>query len=508
MNLKQIRTFAARALTVCAVVCLAACGEKEPDVPPVIVDPPTPPEKDRYNELGFDPHVEGQPFDTYKGLVMAGYQGWFGGPNDTGGFGGERWYHYREKNTFKPGVLRNSIDFWPDMSEYTQKYTPGDPGFTTGDTPSEHFMLPGGQPAQVFSSYDESTVMLHFKWMKEYGIDGVFMQRFVGETVNNPNHKRHFNQVLANAMKASNQHQRAICVMYDLGGFEPRSRNNVAAVLADTQEILDTYNLHDRNQQKFYLYHNEKPLIVLWGVGFNDGRPYTLNDIEELMNGLKDKGFSIMLGVPTWWRTRSNDAVSDPKLHDLIKAADVIMPWYVGRFGEDNYAPTFAQAVKDDIAWCARYEVDYAPLCYPGSCDRNMHPNNGINPRNGGSFFWKQLYNCIDSGAKMLYIAMFDEIDEGTAIFKCLNQKDVPSNVPSNDYWVIFNGNSYSTSNAEAKPSVPSGDRSWVRKASELNITFTGIEDNLRTDHYLWMTGHARKMLRGEIPMNSGNPVR
>ena len=505
MNLRKIALSALCGLAVCMTAC-----EPEPGIPPrVDPPPPPPPPPPVVNDLGFEPHEEGQPFDTYKGLVMTGYQGWFGGPNDTDGFGGERWYHYREGGTFKPGVLQNSIDFWPDMSEYTQKYTPGDPGFTTGDTPSEHFVLPNGEPAQVFSSYDESTVMLHFKWMKDYGIDGAFMQRFVGETVNNPNHARHFNKVLENAMKASNTHQRAICVMYDLGGFEPRSRNNVAAVLADTQGILDKYNLKDRNQQKFYLHHNGKPLIVLWGVGFNDNRPYTLNDIEELMNGLKEKGFSIMLGVPTYWRTRTNDTVSDAKLHDLIKAADVIMPWFVGRFGDNNYAPTFTQIVKDDIAWCERNEVDYAPLCYPGSSDRNMHPNNGINPRNGGNFFWKQMHHCIDSGAKMLYIAMFDEIDEGTAIFKCLNQSDVPSNVASTDYWVSHyaNGSYRKTATEQTGPNGGSELR-WCRKASEMDITFVGIEDNLKTDHYLWLTGQARAMLRGDIPMTSSQPAR
>jgi hypothetical protein len=36
----------------------------------------------------------------------------------------------------------------------------------------------------------------------------------------------------------------------------------------------------------------------------------------------------------------------------------------------------------------------------------------------GGSFLWKQLHNVIRSGTTMVYVAMFDETDEGTAIFK------------------------------------------------------------------------------------------
>ena len=79
------------------------------------------------------------------------------------------------------------------MSEYETQYTPG------------KFILPNGEKATVFSSYDESTVMLHFKWMKDYGLDGVFMQRFVGEVINNPDGKAHFYKGLSSAMISSIQ---------------------------------------------------------------------------------------------------------------------------------------------------------------------------------------------------------------------------------------------------------------------------------------------------------------
>ncbi|MCD8260989.1 MAG: hypothetical protein LUD15_05445 [Bacteroides sp.] len=51
---------------------------------------------------------------------------------------------------------------WPNVSEYEKSYP----------TP---FQLADGSSASVFSSYNESTVRTHFRWMKEYGIDGVFM---------------------------------------------------------------------------------------------------------------------------------------------------------------------------------------------------------------------------------------------------------------------------------------------------------------------------------------------
>ena len=62
---------------------------------------------------------------------------------------------------------------------------------------------------------------------------------------------------------------------------------------------------------------------------------------------------------------------------------------------------------------------------------RRRYPGIQI-PRNGGRFFKTQLDYCLDSGAKMLYIAMFDEIDEGTAIFKIARR--VPVAAPGSTF--------------------------------------------------------------------------
>lgn len=473
------------------ILLLATSCKPEEEIPDRIPDQP---KEEKFNDLGFEPHKDGAVYDSYEGLVMAGYQGWFGAPGDGCSHdkhSNTRWYHYRESEVFKPGVLQNSIDFWPDVSEYEKTY-------------ETVFTLPDGKPAHVFSSYDESSVNLHFKWMKEYGIDGVFMQRFVGEVVNNPDGKDHFNKVLASAMKASNQYERAICIMYDLGGFEPKGRNTVKAVLADTKELVDTYHLMDRDAgQKYYLYQNGKPLIVLWGVGFAGKKEYSTADVTQLVEGLQEMGFSIMLGVPTYWREGRNDAESGNALPTLIKKVDVIMPWFVGRY-DNNSFEGFKSLIASDISWCKSNKIGYAPLCYVGSSDRNMHPNNGWGPRLKGEFFWKQVSYSITKGAKMLYIAMFDEIDEGTAIFKCLNQSDVPSNVANPGYYVTYKNGNYYKSNSPMDP----GDGGWCKEVNELGIGFVGIEDDLRTDHYLWLTGQARAMLRGEIPLTESNPVR
>lgn len=87
-------------------------------------------------------------------------------------------------------------------------------------------------------------------------------------------------------------------------------------------------------------------------------------------------------------------------------------------------------------------------------------------PRKKGEFFWKQIAGAIESGAEMLYVAMFDEIDEATAIMKCAHKVPVGKSV------------------------------------------FVPYEEGIPSDHYLWLTGMAGKMLRGEIPFSKTIPER
>ena len=78
------------------------------------------------------------------------------------------------------------------------------------------------------------------------------------------------------------------------------------------------------------------------------------------------------------------------------------------------------------MAWCRDNRIDYVPVVFPGFSWHNMHPESTAVqiPRNNGKFYWKQLVGSIHEGAEMIYVAMFDEIDEGTAIFK--TTKDPP----------------------------------------------------------------------------------
>jgi glycoprotein endo-alpha-1,2-mannosidase len=62
-------------------------------------------------------HASKSKFMTYKGLVMAGYQGWFNCEGDGADRG---WTHYGKNGKFEDGSC--TIDYWPDMNEYKVKY--------------------------------------------------------------------------------------------------------------------------------------------------------------------------------------------------------------------------------------------------------------------------------------------------------------------------------------------------------------------------------------------------
>ena len=447
--------------------------------------------------------TESEQYDTYRGLVMAGYQGWHGTPGDGCPHNpAEGWPHYasvaQQPFVFEPGVLRNNIDFWPDVSEYEMTYA------ATG------FTSPDGTTTRLYSSYDASTVSLHFKWMKQYGIDGVFMQRFVSQITDNTA-LQHSNKVLASAMTASNEYARAISIMYDMVGMD--ASTSVDVVLNDARKQMQKYNLMDRSAgQRYYLYHNGKPLVGLVSVGQNSA-PYTIAQAQAIVDGLQAMGFSIMLGVPAYWRSAdgSGDVVNDPAITALVKDVDIIMPWFVGAYDYDgtvkttplgSFANFFNQRIVDDFTTAASYGVEYCPLVFPGFSDRNMHPDHTVYDRHSGDFYWQQIHKFINQGATMLYVAMFDEIDEGTAIYKCLRKNEVPSNEYSKDYYVVFENGAYRRSD---EPVTVSGN-GWCRKASELGVTFNGIENNLGSDYYLRLTGEAGKILKGQATLTGNKP--
>ncbi len=401
-------------------------------------------------------------YSSYNGLVMAGYQGWFRAPGDPFG---KVFVHYGRNGKFDDGNA--TVDFWPDVTEYEKTY-------------ETSFKNTDGTQARVFSSVDKSTTDLHFKWMKEYGVDGVFMQRFFDVARDYKTLSKSADIILQNAMEAATRYNRAFSVMYDLSGLRA-SGEDCSAIIEDWKMLVDKLKITSGAKQN-YLFHKGKPLVAIWGLGFPD-RPYDIKNIgiNRLIDFLKNDpvygGCSIMLGVPTYFRELNKDCLPDPYLHEIIRSVDIVLPWMVQRFTPyvHNVVDHLRDHIIEDIRWTKANNVDYVPIVYPGFSWRNLSlqtPNlakytaYGAIPRLKGLFYWDMIHTSIKAGASMLYVAMFDEIDEGTAIFKVA---DAP----------------------------PSG-----------STTKFVDNDGMPSDHYLFLTGKAGQMLRKEIPLSETIPVR
>jgi hypothetical protein len=387
-----------------------------------------------------------QPLD---GMVVCGYQGWFRAEGDGSDNG---WFHYSAGGKFGPD--NTQIEMWPDVSELG---------------PDERFPTPlrhaDGNVAEVFSSVKEATVRRHFRWMREYGIDAAFVQRFAGLS-RDPRHRASMDVVLAHCRAAANAEGRKWIIMYDLSGLATEHFGTVS----DDWTRLESEKRTSGNDGA-YLHYRGRPLVALWGLGFND-RPPSLPEWKGLVRFFKDKGCAVMLGVPCYWRTLDRDAIPDAKLHEIIAMADIVSPWAVGRFGTpQDAAARVEKLLKPDIAWCRERGLDYLPVAFPGFSWHNLQKSRKQEakfdqiPRLGGRFLWSQAIAAKEAGAKSVYIAMFDEVDEGTAIFK-------------------------------TSQNPPVGPVRFL------------AEPGLGSDHYLWLAGEIGRMLRGERIPRPDLPVR
>jgi hypothetical protein len=118
------------------------------------------------------------------------------------------------------------------------------------------------------------------------------------------------------------------------------------------------------------------------------------------------------------------DSRAEPQWAAVYRSLDVISPWAASRFRDDNGADAFArQRLTPDIAETGRLGIEYMSVIFPGFSWRHgagWATNSPLNlvPRRCGAFYQREIDNAVKAGAQMLYTAMFDEINEGTAIFK------------------------------------------------------------------------------------------
>jgi hypothetical protein len=338
-----------------------------------------------------------------------------------------------------------------------------------------------GSNAQLFSSYSLSTTRKHFEWMSNYNVYGLYLQRFLSSVeLQTSGMFRAKNNVLNNVMTSAVEYNRKYVVMYDVSGVTDATM--YAKIVADWEYLVNTYDILNKPE---YVKQNGKPVVAIWGIGFKN-RGLTTATSQAIIDYFKTNAAPqyrayVMGGVPENWRTLSGSSETGAGWTAVYNSLDMISPWSVGRYSNNIGADSFkTNNIVPDLAACNNNNKDYMPVIWPGFSWKNLKSNStppsietlNTIPRNGGQFYWRQAYNAVQAGVKFIYVAMFDEVDEGTAMFKIT---DITAKLP-----------------------IQANDRL-------VSLDIDGV--NLPSDWYLRLADQSQKMLNGTIPLTRNIPI-
>ena len=309
--------------------------------------------------------------------------------------------------------------------------------------------LGGGGAASLFASFDQQTVNTHFEWMQANDCDTAALQRFDPNGSEGPTR----NAMATKVRTAAEAYGQKFHIMYDVSGWT-NMQTEITADWTATKAALTA--------SPAYAMQNGKPVVGIWGFGFNDdNHPWPADAGLDVINWFTSQGCYVMGGVPTWWRTGVSD--SRAGYLDVYHAFDMISPWMVGRIGTAADSDSFYTNVNvGDQADCTAHGIDYQPCVLPGDLSARQRAH--------GDFMWRQFYNLVRVGAQGLYISMFDEYGEGNQI----------------------------AATAATAASVPAG-------SGLLALDEDGTACS--ADYYLRLTADGGRMLKGNLALTATRPT-
>lgn len=333
---------------------------------------------------------------SLRGKVLCGYQGWFRTPGDPENRG---WIHWsRGGKVISPQTL--TVEMWPDVTEY-----PAESLYPAGD-----LTLPNGRPAMLFSSIYPGVVQKHFDWMRQYGIDGVMVQRFLG--LDGAEQSANAARILGYVRDAAHRTGRTFAVEYDISGVPPSRA--IDEMRKDWHFLVDTMHLTEDSR---YLRHNGKPVLEIFGF-FSDR--FTGKEANAIIDSFQthDKYAVTLVGAGQWWWRRE----TAPDWYRAFRRFAAYSPWDVGnvRFANGVKSPP-TDRWADDLAEAKKSGMLFFPTIYPGFSWDNLTrkpAGSSLIPRRKGAFLREGFEGAADLGIGQAFVAMFDEVDEGTAIFK------------------------------------------------------------------------------------------
>jgi len=194
-------------------------------------------------------------------------------------------------------------------------------------------------------------------------------------------------------------------------------------------------------------------VLAVWGF-FSDRFDATL--AQRIIDFFKkEPRYRVtLIGGCQWpWREEK-----DAGWAKVFRRFDIISPWNVGNcipISGTLHAKTEHWAA--DLAESRRAGMLFMPVIFPGFSWDNLQrkkPGSTNISRRGGEFYWEQFSAVARLGIDFVKVAMFDEVDEGIAIFKVSNHP------PEQGHFITYEG--------------------------------------LPSDWYLRLTGEGAKLIRGE----------
>lgn len=372
-------------------------------------------------------HAEDMPpavdASTLQHKVMCGYQGWFNCPGDGAHLG---WSSHWSKKADQLTPATVNVEYWPDTSELgpTERFPA--PGFT----------YPDGRQAELFSSHNAETILRHFKWMQQYGIEGVWLQRFVVGLKGGPLPQDYpgFLDVFHDVRNAVNKTGRVWAIAYDASAMPPDQLYDV--LVADWKSLVDKEHLLSDPR---YVHEGGIPVVEIFGFYSGDNHnkmtPAVANHLLDFFDG-PGPYHALVVGSGDWnWRSNP-----DPEWKKVYRRFKAYVPWNIGNYHRDQNGISHAaiNSWKGDRDDCQSRGALWIPTVYPGFSWNNLRNQpwgTTTIPRRKGNFLWEQFHALSQMGGiDTIYLAMFDEVDEGTAIFK------VASAPPTQAHFLTYEG--------------------------------------------------------------------
>ncbi len=262
--------------------------------------------------------------------------GWFAWPGDSSS--ANRWIHWFHSPGTHPTAENLHIDLYPEMDEYDNY-----------DLMESKVMMKDGSRAKFFSSVRPKVVLKHFEWMRDYGITGAFHIRFMSK-MSDPDVRERRTMVLRNVKNAAEETGRLFAVSYNIVGANPDGLM-LEELKSDWMRLVEEEEITQSSQ---YIRQDGKPVLRIFGIGFDLVNISDTHQIVDLVNWLQNSASVYLIGgVPSQWRIGGKDARSDPDWKNIYDSLDGIQPWHVGRWKTINsFDDYYRKIISPDAEYC------------------------------------------------------------------------------------------------------------------------------------------------------------